>query len=358
LRSAALKLDGYLRTPNARFGIKNAPSEAVQAFQHIAGIAEDGILGPSTRKAASSVGVTFPPRGAVEPQRQAEPAISQSLLNAATASGASTTQAKNAQSQQIAAVQTGLGVVPTGRLDPETQQQAAVLGVTLPALGSTTAHNPFGAHSCDSAIDPKYDPIRNALASFSSARPDYLFASHQVHCLNGLTSVLTSGGRGGWNTARLNQAKTGWAALGPLNLSSPTASWLYESRAALKPFDAQMKKVTGAADSAARRDSLKASITTPSSGAWWYVLALVRLEDMLRPLLDINSFSDTGLLTPNSSVGEKSRNLAENMSAAVNSILKANPQADPIAIMIRLFLKASSLQGMADAAMKANGALP
>jgi len=354
LKQAALKLNAYLRSPGARFGVKGAPSEAVAAFETVAGLPASGILGLNDRAAATRVGVTLPGRGPVEPSRKLSPP---SLVALAPASDNATLQAKAAQAQKIATTQAAMGVTPTGVVDANTLRQAAALDTTLPDAPSGLM-NPFGTHDCSAALPPKFDPISTALQTFGSARPDYSFAQHQATCRSGLLSVLSSGGRGAWDTARLSADKTKWTALGPLNLSQATAAWLYSGRGVLKPFDVNIKALKGSPGTAAYAASLKDSVTSPVSGAWWYTLALARLQDMLRPLLDLKGFNQSGLLTVRPDAPPTNANTAQNLAAGVNGIIQANPSQDPVAVLLRLFLKASSLKGMADAAVSANGVLP
>jgi hypothetical protein len=359
VRTAALTLEAYLRAKGANFGSRAKPSEAVRTFQTVANVNPDGIMGPITRAAGEAVGVRFPFPGDATSGAVVIPApvVDPAVLNSATAIGASTPQAAAAKMQSVAAVQTALGVTPTGQIDSATKQQAAALGVALPPTGTTTAHNPFGAHSCAADLPPKYGPVRDALVSFASARPEYLFSKHQSQCLAGLLSVLTSSARGGWSTAKPDAQGTGWLALGPLNLTTPTAEWLLQSKGVLKPFDTKLK-VSGATGTRDRAASLRTSATTPASGAWWYILTLAKLEDMLRPALDLPSFAASGLLTPNPSAPPSAAPLAQQLSTAVNALVKANPTEDPISILMRLFLKASSLKGMVTAAQKADGKIP
>lgn len=73
IRVGAKLLAEFLqRNPTvAAFGYRGAPSEAVATFQKIAGLAADGILGPTTRSAATRVGVRLPDRpkpGAAAPR--------------------------------------------------------------------------------------------------------------------------------------------------------------------------------------------------------------------------------------------------------------------------------------------------
>jgi len=354
VRHAALELEGYLRSPGARFGVKNAPSEAVIKFQSVAGLKPDGILGPDVRAAARAVGVTLPPRGSVEPAKRGSSAT---VAMPITSGSNATVQSRNAAAQQVAATQAALGVVPTGVVDESTATAAATLGVSLPTQPPIIEHNPFGVHTCAAELPAKFGPVRDALGSFASARPTYTFPAHQASCMNGLNDVLTTYGRGNWSTARKG-ADGRWAALGPLNLTQPTAEWLYQSRAILKPFDAQLKAIKGEAGTDQYLTSMRNSVTDPKSGSWWYVLILSRVEDLLRPLIDLPGFRESGLLTVRADAPSAHANTAQNLAAGVNAIIKNNPSADPVSVLMRLFLRASSLKGMADLAVRSNGVIP
>jgi hypothetical protein len=136
---------------------------------------------------------------------------------------------------------------------------------------------------------------------------------------------------------------------GPIQILDDTAAGLYSQRNLIKPHEGALRpistnKLTNTEPSAA----LKSSLTVPSSGAWWIVLFLTRFEDHLGRYFDLPALVKTGLLIPLTSLTGSQQADAATIASYLNAYTRAHPLVDPVASLVRLYVGASSLAGMAN----------
>lgn len=146
IRAAALELRKYLLdTPTiAAFGTVGMPSPAVAAFQKIAGLTPDGIMGNATRKAAADAGVTFPKRPAAPAAPAALAVVRPAVAAPATAAPPPAAAPVVVQpvmkpaAKPATVVAPQVAPTPAAALSPAPQPSAAPVGYD-PALARTLA---------------------------------------------------------------------------------------------------------------------------------------------------------------------------------------------------------------------------
>lgn len=122
------------------FGAKGQPSKPVQGFQGAAKITQDGIVGPQTRAAAKSVGVTLPdkPKAAGTPTQAAAMDLKQMalILRQYLVSNRNNPAAwglKGKPSAPVANFQRAAGITQDGIYGPQTKAAGERVGVPMPA---------------------------------------------------------------------------------------------------------------------------------------------------------------------------------------------------------------------------------
>lgn len=395
IRQAAETLLAVLKKKGANFGDKAHPSTDVMAFQRVARLVVDGIVGPDVRSAAGRVGVTLPQRpAAIKPAKPSlvppSVIIGDAVLkplqptsnDSATKRSASVTldhylRSPNANfgdkahpSESVRTFQHATGLKQDGIVGPDVRAEAKKWGVTLPPRGMQSApHNvesPAQPTATAVAVEhiasgvsttPKsalsspteYNPIFQALASLGSARSDAETVQHFAVNRTGLVAHMRAeSGNAPWTSVSKEVPAQGETSprfsYGPIQILEDTAPGLYARRTSVSPYSANMRPVPAkAVRGSGPNATMKAALLDQTSGAWYVVAFIMQFDAYMRARFDWPLFMRTGVLNPLAGQGPSAKKVAD----YVNAYSKAHPLTDPVATLLRMYGGASSIAGMA-----------
>lgn len=302
--AAAHQLRAYLLQPTANFGTKDSRSNEVRVCQRALGVTADGIVGPNTRAACSRFGVSLPMRRAP-------------------------------------------GVITTGTV---TQQPSAP--AVFPPASLTSATTPSG-HVCagkpPAHLKPQFDAITD-VAAWSKSPLLKRFAT----CPVGLLAVykVESGMRWNPTPARNRPAprdpthRARWS-YGIMQILDSSGPYLYSQRSIVGPFAAAVKPWPipgpGYTDSPVASDVIRSFLADPMTQRWYNTIHLVKFDQRMTQAFDVPRLLSTGILVPRE-VNEHT----ERIAADYNARQKAQPGTDLLGWLYRMYVLASSIEGMAN----------
>jgi uncharacterized coiled-coil protein SlyX len=203
-------------------------------------------------------------------------------------------------------------------------------------------------HTCSLATIPSLTPIFDLIydVAIDISDPDLM---HLAECREAVTANAIVESDGKWTAVHKEKPLKGstiprWD-LGPLQILEATAASLYKQRKRLGTFSHLVKDVGEPSTGDAPSPKMLEVLTHSKTGSPYVVLFLIRFMDMVRAFFDPGALENRHVVIPKSDLGDHQQ-AANKVSNYVNAWAEAN-KSDPLTILLRLYLKAASIEGMA-----------